>query len=183
MKRFLPVLIAVLGVFETAIAQTSLEFVSGKVEFKIKNMGLPVTGTMTGVSIQFKQTSVDLATWSIEGTVSPATISTGIALRDKHLKRSDYFDIAQYPVISLRSTSIKMKSKNNYEGVFNLTIKGITKSVYIPIIIRKNDKSMVVEGVFTINRLDFGLGEESVILADTVTIAVSAEFNGLKILR
>jgi polyisoprenoid-binding protein YceI len=183
MKRFLPVFIAVLGTLGTTIAQTSLEFVSGKVEFKIKNMGMPVNGTMTGASMQFKQTSVDPATWSFEGTVSPATISTGIDLRDKHLKRSDYFDIAQYPVISLRSPGIIAKGKNNYEGVFNLTIKGITKSVIIPFTIRKDDKSMAVEGTFTINRLDYGLGEESIILSDNVVISVSAAFKVLKLLQ
>jgi polyisoprenoid-binding protein YceI len=176
MKMFLLVFIAVLGSFETTIAQTSSEFVSGKVGFKIKNMGLAINGTMTGASMQFKQTSVDPATWSFEGTVSPATISTGIDLRDRHLKRSDYFNIAQFPVISLRSTSIIAKGKNNYEGVFNLTIKGITKSVIIPFTIRKDNKSMAVEGTFTINRLDYGLGEESKILADNVAISVSAGF-------
>ncbi len=121
---------------------------------------MPVNGTMTGVSIQFKQASADPVMWSLEGTVSPATISTGIDLRDQHMKRSDYFDIAHYPVTSLRSTGIVTKGKNNYEGTFSLTIKGVTKSVIIPFTIRKTNGSMDIEGIFTINRLDYGLGKE-----------------------
>jgi polyisoprenoid-binding protein YceI len=176
MKRFLLILVGAIAAFGATIAQTSSEFVSAKVKFAIKNMGMAVNGTMAGISMQFKQTSVDPATWSFEGTASPATISTGIDLRDKHLKRSDYFDVAQYPVISLRSTGILAKGKNNYQGIFNLTIKGITRSVIIPFTILKIDKSMNMESSFIINRLDYGLGEESIILADNVAISISAEF-------
>ena len=176
MKKLLLAFIVGVAVFSATSAQTSPEFVSGKVEFKIKNMGIAVNGTMTGVSMQFKQTSADPAMWSLEGTVSPGTISTGINLRDQHLKRSDYFDIAHYPVTSLRSTGIVTKGKNNYEGTFNCTIKGITKPVIIPFTIRKTNKSMDIEGIFTINRLDYGLGEESSILSDNVTIRVFAGF-------
>jgi polyisoprenoid-binding protein YceI len=176
MRRLLLVLVIGLTIFSATNAQTSPEFVSGKIEFTIKNMGVAVNGTMTGASMQFKQTSADPAMWSLEGTVSPVTISTGIDLRDQHLKRADYFDIAHYPVISLQSTVIVKKEKNNYEGTFNLRIKGITKSVIIPFTIRKTSKSMDLEGIFTINRLDYGLGEESTVLSDNVTIRVFARF-------
>lgn len=176
MKRLLLVFVVGLAVFSATSAQTSPIFVSGKIEFTIKNMGVAVNGTMTGASMQFKQTSADPLMWSLEGTVSPVTISTGIDLRDQHLKRSDYFDIVHFPVTRLQSTGIVTKGKNNYEGTFNLTIKGITKSVIIPFTIRKTSKSMDVEGIFTINRLDYGLGEESTILSDNVTISIFARF-------
>lgn len=176
MKRLLLVFIVGLAIFSASSAQTLPVFVSGKIEFTIKNMGVAVNGTMTGASMQFKQPSADPAMWELEGTVSPVTISTGIDLRDQHLKRTDYFDMAHYPVTSLRSTGIVTKGKNNYEGTFNLTIKGITKSVIIPFTIRKTSKSMDVEGIFTINRLDYGLGEESTVLSDHVTIRVFARF-------
>src|SRR6187402_3089422 len=83
------------------IQSEATTFVSGKVEFKIKNMGFTVNGTIGGVTIQFNQSAADPTTWSLEGSAAPATIATGIGLRDKHLKRSDYFDIDKYPFIRL----------------------------------------------------------------------------------
>jgi polyisoprenoid-binding protein YceI len=179
MKIFFAFFITIAGLFASAIAQTIPQFVSGKVEFKIKNMGFTVNGTMGVNSIQLKQPSANSTTWSIEGSADPATISTGINLRDKHLKKADYFDTANFPAISLQSTAIVMKGKNNYEGKFNLTIKAITKKVIIPFTIAKNNQSINMEGEFTINRLDYKLGEESTILADDVKIKVSALFKTL----
>jgi polyisoprenoid-binding protein YceI len=176
MKIFFAVLISVAVLSAWAVAQTIPQFVSGKVEFKIKNMGFNVTGTMGVISIQLKQPSVDAITWGIEGSAEPATISTGINLRDKHLKKADYFDTDNFPAIRLQSTAITSKGKNNYEGKFNLTIKAITKSVIILFTIIKNEKSINIEGEFTINRLDYKLGEESSILAEDVKIKVSALF-------
>lgn len=162
--------------FVATMPQTDPVFVSGKVEFKIKNMGLNVSGTMSGVSIQFNQPSANPATWSIEGTADAATISTGIALRDKHLKKSDYFDVEKHPVIRLRSVTIQSKGKDQYEGTFALTIKSTSKNIIVPFSIKKSGNSNNIEAEFIINRLDYGLGEESTILADNVKIKVSALF-------
>lgn len=176
MKPGFIVLAFITGMLIEGSAQTATTFVSGKVAFTIKNMGLNVNGAMNVDSMLFTQPTADPATWNIEGSAAPVTISTGIALRDKHLKKSDYFDTAQYPVIRLQSTSIRTKGKNVYEGTFNLMLKRITKTVIIPFSIVKNGNSNNVEGEFSINRLDYGLGEASSILADNVKIKVSAVF-------
>jgi polyisoprenoid-binding protein YceI len=151
-------------------------FISGIVEFKIRNMGLSVNGSMGISEIEFKQPSADPTTWSLEGNAAPGTISTGIELRDKHLKKKDYFDIINYPVIRLQSTRIRIKGKNSYEGAFDLSIKEITKTVIIPFTILKKENANNVTGEFTINRLDYRLGEESSILSEKVVIKVSAIF-------
>jgi polyisoprenoid-binding protein YceI len=176
MKVFFAVFISIAGIFAPVIAQTLPQFVSGTIQFKIKNMGFIVNGTMGINSIQLKQTSADPTTWSIEGSGDPATISTGINLRDEHLKRADYFDAGNYPAIYLQSTAIATKGKNNYEGKFNLTIKAITKVIIIPFTIIKNNQSINIEAEFIINRLDYKLGEESSVLANDVKIKVSALF-------
>jgi polyisoprenoid-binding protein YceI len=159
-----------------ANAQAPGNFISGKVEFRIKNMGLTVDGTMSISHLLFKQPSADPSTWVLEGSALPATIETGIGLRDKHLKRSDYFDIEKFPLIQLQSTGIKPKAKNNYVGTFILTVKGISKTVMIPFTIGNNGNSNQVEGEFTINRLQFGLGEKSTILSNNVKIKVTGVF-------
>lgn len=176
MRAFFVVALLMLIIATPAVAQTAASFSSGKIEFIIKNMGLNINGTMNVTTIQFKRPSADLASWTIEGSAAPATISTGISLRDKHLNKADYFDVAKYPAIQLRSTGIKAKGKNAYEGTFQLTLKGITNTITIPFSITKNGEAENMAGEFTIRRLDYGLGEESSILANNVKIRVSALF-------
>ena len=67
------------------------------VKFNIHNAGLEVTGTIDSVTAEIKFDPKSLSQSTIVATADPATIRTGIAIRDKHLKRSDYFDIAHYP--------------------------------------------------------------------------------------
>jgi polyisoprenoid-binding protein YceI len=159
-----------------ARAQEASNFTSGRIEFKIKNMGFTVEGTMDISHLLFKQPSSDVSTWLLQGAASPATITTGMALRDKHLKRSDYFDIAKFPSIQLQSSGIKAKGKNSYVGTFTLTVKGISKTVVIPFSVFNNGQSNQLEGEFTINRLDFGIGEKSSILDNAVKIKVTGVF-------
>src|SRR5688572_21481254 len=177
MKLLCILLVALIAVTACTRAQAPGNFISGKVEFKVKNMGLTVDGTMNISHLFFKQPSADPSTWLLEGSASPASIETGIGIRDKHLKRSDYFDIEKHPLILMQSTGIKPKSKNNYEGTFTLTVKGISKTVKMPLSIVNNGNVNQVEGEFTINRLQFGLGEKSSILSDDVKIKVTGVFS------
>jgi polyisoprenoid-binding protein YceI len=154
----------------------SLKFVSGKIDFTIRNMGFAVDGSMGGVDIVLTQPSANAATWTIEGTADPSTIATGIALRDKHLQKQDYFDVDHFPKIRLRSVTIKSKGGDRYDGIFALTIKDITRNVVIPFVVKKNGDLTTMEGTFTINRLDYSLGEKSTILSDDVKIKVAASF-------
>ncbi|HYG18546.1 MAG TPA: YceI family protein [Ohtaekwangia sp.] len=59
-------------------------------------------------------------------------------------------------------------------GEFDLTIKGITRTVSIPFTVRRQNNSTLYKGSFEINRLDFGLGEKSAILDERVKIHISA---------
>lgn len=140
------------------------------VKFSVNNAGMEVTGTLGGVTakITFDEDEPNPDTISV--TADPATIQTGITIRDKHLKRSDYFDIEKYNAIHLTSKSILKGGKNKFKGVFNLTIKGITKSIIIPFNRKYEGEFITYRGEFEINRLDFNLGEESLILDEKVKI-------------
>ena len=70
----------------------------------------------------------------------------------------------------MTSTSLKKNSKTKYTGNFDLTIKDIKKSIAVPITFSKQGDSYILKGRFSINRLDFKLGEKSLILSDNVDI-------------
>ena len=144
------------------------------VTFKVINAGLEVDGTLEVKSTNITFDPDNLQGASIQVSADPSSIETGIGIRDKHLRRSDYFDTNTYPEIRLQSKSFRKTGKNKFEGKFDLTIKSITKEITIPFTRNQKGNTTYYEGGFEINRLDFNIGEQSLTLDETVRIKVSA---------
>jgi len=145
------------------------------VSFQVINAGLEVDGTLKVKSTNIRFDPDNLQAASIQVSADPSSIETGIGIRDKHLRRSDYFDTNIYPEIRLQSKSFRKTGKNEFEGKFDLTIKSITKEITMPFTRKQKGNTTYYEGDFEINRLDFNVGEESLTLDETVRIKVSAE--------
>jgi polyisoprenoid-binding protein YceI len=144
------------------------------VNFKVINAGLEVDGTLKVKSTNIRFDPDRLRDASIQVSADPSSIETGIGIRDKHLRRSDYFDTNSYPEIRLQSKSFRKTGKNEFEGRFELTIKSTTKVIAIPFTRKQKGNTTYYEGDFEINRLDFNIGEQSLTLDETVRIKVSA---------
>lgn len=99
----------------------------------------------------------------IEAEIDPATVDTRDANRDNHLKSPDFFDVAQHPKWTFKSTKIESLGGNDYNITGDLTIHGVTrpatfKAEYSGII--KDPYGLSRAGVNAegkINRKDFGL--------------------------
>jgi polyisoprenoid-binding protein YceI len=163
--------IALLIISTTAFSQTKSNITNAKVSFEIKNLGIKTGGIIGGVqgTIAFDPTA--LATSKIEATADVNTINTDNNMRDEHLKKDDYFDVAKYPAISMSSVSFKKKNGNSFTGQFNITIKGKTKLVDVPFTYADN----TFKGSFKINRRDFAIGGNSMTMGDEVTINFEAK--------
>ncbi|MGL4629639.1 MAG: YceI family protein [Leadbetterella sp.] len=140
------------------------------IKFKIKNMGFNVNGSLNGLKAQIG-TSPTGEINSISATVETKTIDTDNSLRDKHLRdKSDFFECEKFPTITLKSTQLIKNADNSYSGVFNLTIKGVTKSIKIPITFTENNTIGNLSSSFTINRQDWKFGGDSMGLSDKIDI-------------
>jgi polyisoprenoid-binding protein YceI len=142
------------------------------VEFHISNAGMEVNGVVGSISTDIQFDPADLEHSYMLAAADAATLQTGIAIRDKHLQRSDYFDVKNHPLIEIASKSFRKTGKNTFTGSFHLTIKGITKEVHIPFTVLDKQKDTIYKGSFEINRLDFNVGEKSVILDEQVKIFI-----------
>ncbi len=148
-------------------AQTNLKVVSSNIGFKIKNAGLTVSGTLSDLESEINFSSEMYKSSSIKASVAVNSINTGIASRDNHLKKAEYFDAIKFPKISIVS-SFFGKDGNKYIGYFKLTIKGITKDVTIPFEFENN----IMKAEFSIDRKDFNIGGRSLLMGDKVIIAI-----------
>ncbi len=144
---------------------------ASNIGFVIKNLGINVDGHFNTFSIT---TTFDTANRleSLEGEITVASIETGIDSRDEHLLKDDYFNSEKYPNIILESTQINKTSLNQYTVQANLTIKGKTKEITIPISVSISDNSIKIISDFEVNRKDFNVGGGSLVMSKTVRIQV-----------
>jgi polyisoprenoid-binding protein YceI len=160
-----------LGLSTLSMAQQHLAVTDSKISFTIKNAGLPVHGTLGKLESTLTFDASQPEAGHLEAMVKVATLETGIALRDRHLQKPDYFDASKYPAIHLVSKSLK-QSGNGYFGQFTLTIKGVAKSVSFPFTYIATKTGNRFEGAFTINRRDFNIGGNSWVLSDVVKVEI-----------
>ena len=65
----------------------------------------------------------------VKAGVNTASIFTGTAPRDEHLRSSDFFDNRRFPTITFESTRVRRTGPKNGTVVGNLTLHGITRTV------------------------------------------------------
>jgi polyisoprenoid-binding protein YceI len=92
---------------------------------------------VTTVRGQFKdfegQAHIDAANpenSSVTVTIQTASIDTGVADRDGHLKSADFFDVEQFPEITFVSTDVS-RDGADWTITGDLTVKGVAKPVTI----------------------------------------------------
>lgn len=172
MKKFF-ILIAVISAAcaNTLTAQTARTSIT----FEIKNLGITTGGSIGGLSSKVHFNPANLAASTLEATVDVNTINTDNSSRDEHLRSEDFFDVARYPKITLRSVAFRHRSGSNYTGTFTLTIKDKTKPVEIPFTFLDKGNTVEFKGTLKINRLDYGVGGSSMVLSDDVTVNIDCE--------
>jgi polyisoprenoid-binding protein YceI len=123
---------------------------------------------------------------SVSFTLEAASIDTANADRDTHLRSADFFDAERYPHLTFTATSVRVKDPKTLEITGDLTLKGITKRLTLPVqilgtVATPQGEKIGFETSFTVNRKDFGLTWNRVLegggalLGDDVRITVAVE--------
>ena len=157
-------------------------------QFKVRHMMISnVKGEFGKITGTVQIDKNDITKSSVEAAIDAAGINTREDQRDTHLKSADFLDVAHYPTLSFRSTSIS-RSGDGLRLTGDLTIHGVTKPVTFevegPTPETKDpwgSTRMGVEASATIDRKDFGLVWNSsletggVLVGEKVAITVDAE--------
>ena len=75
----------------------------------------------------------DLARSSVEVEIEAASIDTGVADRDAHLRSPDFLDAQKYPTLRYRSRRVEAASKDRLRVVGDLTIRDVTREVVLDV--------------------------------------------------
>lgn len=98
--------------------------------FEVKHMMIAtVRGQFREFGGRLDAAEEDLANSRVTGWAKVASIDTGSAARDAHLRSAEFFDAERYPEIRFASTRIQHVEGGDYRVSGDLTIKDVTREV------------------------------------------------------
>jgi len=107
--------------------------------------------------------TTDPSASSAKVSIRAASISTGQADRDAHLRSADFFDVETFPELTFVATGVTRADATTWTVTGDLTIKGVTNPVTIDFESTGSARDpfgnlrVGFEGAATINRKDWGL--------------------------
>ncbi len=177
------------GVMSAQATQWKIDPMHSEADFAIKHLAIStVHGSFHGLSGLITFDPADMAKSSVEATIPIDTVDTGVAPRDTDLKSPHFFDAAQFPTMTFKSTSVR-KAGDHYDVAGNLTLHGVTK----PVVLKLEEPGKEQSGMdgksmhrgftatTTINRQDFGLAfngklsSGDAVLSDEVKIEIDID--------
>ena len=123
--------------------------------------------TVRGQFAEFEATAhvdtVNPAASHAQVRINAASIDTGSADRDGHLRSGDFLDVETFPELAFTTTDVSRKDADTFTVTGDLTIKDVTRPVSIDFDLTGSARDpfgnlrVGFEGSTTINRKDWGL--------------------------
>jgi polyisoprenoid-binding protein YceI len=169
---------------KTGTTTYAIDASHSQVGFSVKHMMFStVRGNFRGFEGTIVVDNDNPANSSVNVTIDASTISTGDEKRDEHLRSADFFDVATYPTLTFKSTSVDYKDAENFTVNGELTMHGVTNPVQIKAEQTgegTNPWGMDVagfEGSTKVNRKDYGLNWNAALEKGGVLVGEEIKIN------
>jgi len=184
----------------TAVAVSSMPLLSATTTYQIDPrhsdaqfavahlMISTVRGEFHGITGTVVYDDSDVSKSSVNVTIDATTVDTREPDRDKDLKSDKFFDVANHPSMTFKSTKVEAAGPGKLKVTGDLTIHGITKPIVLEVTVPKAPikdpwgfQRSAVSGTTKINRQDFGvawnktLDSGGVMIGDNVDITLDVE--------
>jgi polyisoprenoid-binding protein YceI len=162
-KHFLPIVTALLiagaAHAQDAAARKYVQAPAGSsLVFGFDQAGAASQGSFKKFSTTLNYDDKNLPASSLAVTVQTASLDTQDADRDMALKSADLLATDKFPTATYTARSLE-KSAGGVQAVGQLTLRGVTKDLRIPLAIRPTPTGLELSGSTTIRRLDYGVGQ------------------------
>lgn len=145
-----------------------------RITFVSRQMGVPVEG-------QFRRFSGQIAFDPARPEVARATLEVELASFDMGSREvydevvsRNWFDVRQFPTARFVASSLRHLGGDRYEVRGQMTIKGRTRDIIVPVTYRPQGRDALLEGSFVLRRLDYGIGTgpwgDTSVVADEVQV-------------
>ena len=160
----------------------AIDPVHSAVLFKVNHLGVSnFYGRFQDVSGTYVLDADNPAASSFDVTINAESIDTHNEKRDQHLKSPDFFNAKQFPVLTMKSKSVKKTGDKTMRVTADLTIHGVTKEVSFDVTQVGAGKDpwggyrSGFDASFTLKRGDYDIKFMPGALGEDVTILVSVE--------
>lgn len=179
-------LTAAAGVVALALAAWSGAATADPLRFRVQpeasEVGFHATSRFMNANGKFSRFAGDVVvdpkdptTAKVRVTIEAASIDTGIGMRDKHLRSSDFLDVQRYPTLKFESRTVEMAGRRaTVTG--ELTIHGVTREIVVPVDVQMSETALVATGEFVVNRRNYGINYDSFFLPVGNDVRVSFTF-------
>jgi polyisoprenoid-binding protein YceI len=105
----------------------------------------------------------DASSSTAEATMQTASIDTGVADRDTHLRSGDFLEAEKYPTISFGNARVLSHDGTSFKVAGDLTIKDVTREVVLDVELDGvakdpwGNEKLAVTATTEIDREDFGM--------------------------
>ena len=161
----------------------ALDSTHGYITFTYSHLGF----SNPRVGFNSFDTVLDLDTGSpenstVEVTIDATSIDSRVAEFNEHLNGADFFNTAEYPTITFKSTKVTATGDNTFDVTGDLTILGTTKPVTLATTINKagnhplrNVPTVGVSASTKLMRSEWGLGAYVPAVSDEVELSIEVE--------
>ena len=187
-SRFAAASIAAAGLTLAAAPATADTYVIDKghthILFQVSHLGFSNThGEFLEFDGSFEFDPESPGNSRVDVTIDTASIDSGHAERDEHLRNSDFFNVEQHPTMTFETTAVEVTGEDTATLTGDLTLLGTTQPVTLDVTLnglgphpfREETTVAGFTATGTINRSDFGMTFGVPAIGDEVTIVIEME--------
>lgn len=150
------------------------------VVFRIKHLTSSfVFGRFDKIAGTFDMDEADPTGIKFDVTIQAASIDTNQPRRDDDLRGPDFFDVKEFPTLTFKSKSVTKTGDNKYDVTGDMTIRGVTKEITVPMEFVGTANMMGQragwETEFVIKRSEYGITKDPGAVGEEVKIMMSFE--------
>lgn len=165
----------------------AIDLAHSEAAFQVRHLLSKVRGHFTdfGGDIDFDASQPEKST--VKLSIKTASVDTGVAQRDQHLRSEDFFAADQFPVLTFESSAITRTGENQFDVLGTLTIRGISQPLIVPVTYLGQARDpwgsdrLFFDAEVKLNRKDFGLNWNAALetggflVGDEVKVTVSLQ--------
>lgn len=165
-----------------SVADTfTVDTVHSSVVFRVKHMNTShAWGRFNDITGTFALDEASPSASQFDFQIKVASIDTGNAKRDQHLKSPDFFNAVQFPTVTFKSKSVA-KAADGYDVSGEIKLHGVTRPIKVkitPVGTGKGPTGAAIAGIdafFTLKQSEFGMSKNVGPIGDDVMVNVSIE--------
>lgn len=150
--------------------------VKSVIKFAVK-ASVPIEGTFDKWDATMTYTSAHVEDGVLDIKIQAASVNTGSGMKNGKLKSKDFFNVAQDPYITFRSTKVVQTGSNTFEIPGTFTIRGVSKPETLNLTATgtRGSGQGEITGTMAFDRKEYGMnsGIPFIKIADRVEVTVN----------